>query len=38
MPAASDSVLKQTQDEMADRMAALMDGKDGEVVEMNRAG
>ena len=32
----SDSVLKQTQDEMADRMAALMDGKDGEVVPMDR--
>ena len=32
----SDSVLKQTQDEMADRMAALMDGKDGEVVEMEK--
>ena len=32
----TDSVLKQTQDEMADRMAALMDGKTGEVVPMEK--
>ena len=30
----ADSVLKQTQDEMADRMAALMDGKTAEVLPM----
>ena len=32
----ADSVLKQTQDEMADRMAALMDGEPAEVVPMER--
>ena len=32
----ADSVLRQTQDEMADRMAALMDGKTAEVVPMER--
>ena len=34
----ADSVLKQTQDTMADRMAAMMDGRSGEIVEFNRAG
>ena len=32
----ADSALKRTQDEMADRMAALMDGQTAEVVEMER--
>ena len=34
----SDSVLKQTQDAMADRMAALMEGRDAEIVDLSRAG
>ena len=32
----ADSVLKRTQDAMADRMAAMIDGKTAEVVEMER--
>ena len=33
----ADSVLKRTQDEMADRMAAMMSGEGGEVVPLKRA-
>ena len=34
----SDSVLRAAQDDMADRMAATLAGRDAEIVDLNRAG